>query len=94
MGIRSGLVVMEGGYIAAALVMLMSPIFFPVLAIIAPVAPFHVYFLCNSTTTACPHTTPGDSYKYLVVTLWSRTVTESVVVLHTVSESALLCIWN
>ena len=37
MGIWSGLVGMSGGYVATALVMLMSPVFFPVLAIIAPV---------------------------------------------------------
>lgn len=30
---------MSGGYVATALVMLMSPVFFPVLAIIAPVQP-------------------------------------------------------
>ena len=37
MGIWSGLAGVDGGYVATALVMLMSPVFFPVLAIIAPV---------------------------------------------------------
>ena len=37
MGIWGGLVGQDGGYVAAALVMLMSPVFFPVLPIIAPV---------------------------------------------------------
>ena len=72
MGIWSGLVGMEGGYVATALVMLMSPVFFPVLVIIAPVAPsLECYFSLHLYHGPLPTPEPGEKCtKYLFCQSW------------------------